>query len=192
VVEANRVRNSRHVEQGRTFGLWITRNGGARIGIEANSFANFTYAYWLPRLPGKAWPDNIGARFTGNTAYGIDCGPRELQAFYGGLDASNTFIEGRERCSDTIEARTSSIGRGGSDDPQALFALAQAHYELVTSGTAATTGSASRAEHDVRRRAIPLLERAASLGLAEARRILPRVRAELEAEHRQLDARLIE
>jgi hypothetical protein len=184
-VEKNRVSNARLDKQTRSFALWIGLSPDRSVHVLDNDLGGMTYPFWTLRERTRPWPDNLRVNFRDNRVRGVECSPHTLPEFFRGLDASNTFAYAGETCPDVIPERRRQLQAAGPDSARTWFALAAVKEQEFTSyidqhGVASSEALESMAK------AITSMERAAELGLAEAARVLPRLRATYESAPRGL------
>ncbi len=153
----------------RTFGIWV--GGRDRRAIVSDNIINgFTYAYayasfleFVPQQP----------LFKRNIATHIDCSPSDLPIYYGLLDQTNEIEDGVPGCSDSILARQLEVEKQRT--ARTIFRLAQAYYSAreYLDITCERVRSMEMS--------LPLFHESANMGLEEAVRILPGVKATVTA-----------
>jgi hypothetical protein len=152
-----------------TFGIWLV-NEDVRGEVAYNHVIGFNFPFSIPRLPGIWRTITNKTRILKNTLENIKCSNLSYSSYYDGLSSDNEFLGEFAGCPVLIDSRRASYLRNRAD-PRATFQFAESMYWCA---------SEHKLSDDVccklKRESIFYYEKAAELGLAEALRILPRVR----------------
>lgn len=164
----NNVINNRANGRG-TFGVWLAYED-VYTTIKKNKIVGFVFPYNVPRLTDKQRTVMKKTTILDNVSEDVVCSPYSYKSYYQGLDRSNRFTGKKYDCSVLIESRKKNYLRNISDS-HSLFQLAVSKYGCFNEPPLSDTDCCREQEE-----AIPYYEKAASLGLAEAARVLPAVK----------------